>query len=282
MQRRLFLASVLPAFAARPADTLTAAEVVARIRKQVAVNWREGQTVDTIKTANPNQTVKGIATSFTSTMEVLEKAAAKGLNMVIVHEPTFYNHEDKREGLEGAVFNNKAAFLEKNNMVVMRFHDHWHARRPDGIQVGMVATLGWEKNREGDNPRRFAFAPSTLEAFAGGIAKNMGIQTMRVIGDRKQQIRNVVLSPGYATLQGVMRTLERDDVDALVIGEAREWEGVEYARDAVRMGRKKALIILGHAMSEDGGMKECANWLKTFIPEVPVEFIASGEPFWRP
>lgn len=265
-----------------PADPLTAAEVLARIQKQVAVNWRDGQTVDTIKTANPNQTVKGIATSFTSTMEVLEKAVAKGLNMVIVHEPTFYNHEDKREGLEGTVFNNKAAFLEKNGMVVMRFHDHWHARRPDGIQVGMVATLGWEKFRDGENPRRFAFAPASLESFAGNIAKNMGIQTMRVIGDRKQQIRNVVLSPGYATLQGVMRTLERDDVDALVIGEAREWEGVEYARDAVRMGRKKALIILGHAMSEDGGMKECANWLKTFIPEVPVEFIPSGEPFWRP
>ncbi|MBS1835772.1 MAG: Nif3-like dinuclear metal center hexameric protein [Acidobacteria bacterium] len=281
MHRRVFLASVLPAFA-RPADPLTAAEVVARIQKQVAVPWREGQTVDTIKTSNPNQTVKGIATSFTSTMEVLEKAAAKGLNMIIVHEPTFYNHEDKRDGLEGAVYNAKTAFLEKNGMVVMRFHDHWHARRPDGIQTGMVATLGWEKYRDSANPRRFVFPAASLEAFTAGIAKHMGIQTMRVIGDRKQQVRNVVLAPGYATLQGVMRTLERDDVDAMVIGEAREWEGVEYARDAVRMGRKKALIILGHSMSEDGGMKECAAWLKTFIPEVPVEFIASGEPFWRP
>ena len=29
-------------------------------------------------------------------------------------------------------------------------------------------------------------------------------------------------------------------------------------------------------------MKECAAWLKTFITEVPVEFVPAGEPFWTP
>ncbi len=31
-----------------------------------------------------------------------------------------------------------------------------------------------------------------------------------------------------------------------MIGEAREWETVEYVADAVSSGRRKALIILGH------------------------------------
>jgi putative NIF3 family GTP cyclohydrolase 1 type 2 len=68
----------------------------------------------------------------------------------------------------------------------------------------------------------------------------------------------------------------------LVVGEQREWEGVEYAQDTVAAGHKKGLIILGHAISEDPGMDECARWLKTFITEVPIEFIPAGEPFWRP
>ena len=29
-------------------------------------------------------------------------------------------------------------------------------------------------------------------------------------------------------------------------------------------------------------MINCANWLKTFITEVPVEFIPTAEPFWSP
>ena len=41
-------------------------------------------------------------------------------------------------------------------------------------------------------------------------------------------------------------------------------------------------ILLGHANSEEAGMEYCARWLKTFIPEVPVEFLPAGDPFWTP
>jgi hypothetical protein len=77
--------------------------------------------------------------------------------------------------------------------------------------------------------------------------------------------------------RGVMRTLQESDV--LVVGEIREWEGVDYAHDAVAAGNRKGLIILGHAVWEDPGMNECATWLRTFIPEAPVEFIPAGELF---
>jgi hypothetical protein len=67
-----------------------------------------------------------------------------------------------------------------------------------------------------------------------------------------------------------------------VIGESREWEVIEYAQDTLATGKKKGLIILGHAISEENGMLECAKWLKTFITEVPIEFVPAGEPFWQP
>jgi hypothetical protein len=44
-------------------------------------------------------------------------------------------------------------------------------------------------------------------------------------------------------------------------------------------GDKKAMVTLGHAISEDPGMKLCADWLKTFITDLPVEWIPAGEPF---
>ena len=38
--------------------------------------------------------------------------------------------------------------------------------------------------------------------------------------------------------------LSRDDVEILVAGETREWETVEYVRDASALGLKKAMILL--------------------------------------
>ena len=71
-------------------------------------------------------------------------------------------------------------------------------------------------------------------------------------------------------------------VQALVIGEAQEWETVEYVADAVSAGQQKSLIILGHIPSEQAGMEECTRWLKTFVTEVAIEFIPAREPFWSP
>jgi putative NIF3 family GTP cyclohydrolase 1 type 2 len=123
---------------------------------------------------------------------------------------------------------------------------------------------------------------TTLAALAGDARKKLQGRTIRVIGDPQLKVRRVAINPGYADLQGVVRNLSRPDVDVLVIGEAREWEGILYAQDAIAAGKSKALIVLGHVISEENGMNECARWLKTFISEVPVEFIPAGEPFWSP
>src|SRR5580700_315930 len=130
----------------RDAPPLTAGGVIDSIKAHVAVPWR-AQTVDTIKSGSSDTPVKGIATTMMATLDVVQRAAAGGLNMVITHEPTFYSHEDKTDTLkDDPTYEFKQNFLDKNNMVVFRFHDHWHAHQPDGIATGMVQALDWTKN----------------------------------------------------------------------------------------------------------------------------------------
>jgi len=43
--------------------------------------------------------VNGIAVTMMATMDVLERAAASGHNLIITHEPTFYSHEDNPRDL---------------------------------------------------------------------------------------------------------------------------------------------------------------------------------------
>jgi len=278
-QFALGAAAASVALAQNQPAALTAAGVLHRIQQNVGVPWRD-QTVDTIKSGSPSTAVRGIATTMMATLDVVQRAAAAGRNMVITHEPTFYSHEDKTEGLQDdPTYRLKQDFLDKNNMVVFRFHDHWHARRPDGIATGMAQALGWEKNVDRQNPRQFLFDGITLSAMATQMRDKLGIKTMRVIGDPALLVRSVAATWGY---NSSLRPFARPDLDVLIIGEAREWELVEYAADAVTSGKKKGLIVLGHIPSEQSGMQYCAEWLKGFISEVPIDFIPAAEPFWRP
>ncbi len=135
-----------------PANRLTARQVIERIQKNVGVTWHS-QTVDTFKAGDPDTPVTGVATTMMATYDVLARAAAAGCNLIITHEPTFYDHRDQTAALlkeNDAVLAAKQALIEKYHLVIWRFHDHWHERRPDGIQVGMVRALGWEKFPESD------------------------------------------------------------------------------------------------------------------------------------
>src|ERR1700722_4713634 len=258
---------------------LTAGAVIAAIQAHVGVPWR-AQTVDTIKSGSPSTTVKGIATTMMATFDVVKRAAADGLNMVITHEPTFYSHEDKTDDLkDDPVYRQKQEFLDRNQMVVFRFHDHWHAFRPDGIATGMMQSLDWTKNVDPANPRQFLFDGITLADLARQIQDRLKIRTMRVVGDPALKVRRLAANWGYA---GSLRGFARPDIDALIIGEAREGELIEYAADAVTSGAKRGLIVMGHIPSEQGGMVNCANWLKVFITEVPVRIVPAAEPFWSP
>jgi putative NIF3 family GTP cyclohydrolase 1 type 2 len=163
---------------------------------------------------------------------------------------------------------------------VFHFHDHWHRRHPDGIAAGMVHDLGWEKNTDADDLKALTFPGTLLARFAQDIEAKLGIRTMRVLGDPKLPVNHVVTSWGY--VGAGIQLISREGVDVLVCGETREWELVEYVQDMISAGKKKALIVLGHVVSEQAGMRLCAEWLKPFIPEVPIEFIPAAEPFWRP
>ena len=259
---------------------ITAREVVADIQKRVGVEW-DKNTVDTFKAGNPDATVTGIAVTMMATMDVLQRASAQGLNFVITHEPTFYAHLDTPEGMpeNDPVWAEKREFIEKHGMVVWRFHDHWHKRKPDGIEAGMVRALGWENYQRPDNEHLFVMPDTTVKDLAEQVARKLGSPVVRYVGNPEMRLKKVALSPGSEGFESETHTLERDDVEVLLVGETVEWETVEYVDDAAAQGRRKALIVIGHIPSEQAGMEECTRWLKEFVKGVPIKFVPTKQPF---
>jgi len=260
---------------------MIAGEVLERIQKNLGVPWNERTYRDTFKIGGPETEVTGIATTFMCSLDLLQQAQAAGLNMVIPHEVTFWNDRDDITGLENdPIYKYKTEFGARNRMVVLRLHDHAHAHRPDFIWTGLARAMGWEGGEGSTAAHKFSIPSTTLEALASDIQRRTKARTLRVVGDPRANVSTVSVGLGYNIPRPTF------DVDVTIGGENPETDGAfdatEYVRDAATLGSSKGQIILGHAISEEPGMEDCATWLRTFITEVPIQFVRAGEPFWAP
>ncbi len=277
---------VTAGFAQSSTTPVTAQQAIDRIVKATGTTLPPN-TVDTIKEGDPGTVITGMVATFSPTMEVLRKAVADGDNLIVSHEPTFYNHPDERTlFVDDPVYKEKLAYIQEHHLVIWRFHDSWHARRPDGIAEGFVDQVGWQQYEApgplGKNGNLFTVPQTTLLGLSKELKKKLHARVIRIIGDPNLKVTQVAYAPGASGEEKQVRALERDDVEVLLVGEIPEWETILYVRDAAQQGRKKALILLGHVTSEEPGMENCAKWLKTIFPGMRVDFIPAGEPYWTP
>src|SRR5260221_2207925 len=83
--------------------------------------------------------------TFLATCEVIQRAKELNANLIIAHEPIFYNHLDKTDWLrKDTVYEAKRQLVETNGLVVWRFHDYLHSMRPDPVFVGIIQALAWQ------------------------------------------------------------------------------------------------------------------------------------------
>ncbi|UCJ10277.1 Nif3-like dinuclear metal center hexameric protein [Chitinophaga pendula] len=259
-------------------NTYTVKDVIDLILREIP-NAPFPNTVDTLKNGNPDQKVTGIITTMFPTVKVIEEAVKRKANFIIAHEPTFYNHLDDKNWVPGSsVVKEKEALLNKYNIAVWRFHDYWHAYRPDGIGYGVLKQTGWLQYwKPGEVTVHIPARP--LQAIASHLKRTLGIQQVRVLGNLAQSCSSVTFLPGAAGGQTQMRFAEQEKPDLLIVGELHEWETAEYIRDARQLGHKTALIVLGHSVSEEPGMYWLQEWLQPKITGITVTHIPSGNPF---
>jgi len=259
---------------------LTASAVIGKIIEKTGAPLIPN-TVDVIKEGNPETTVTGIVTTMFATMPVMKKAVEMNCNLVIVHEPLYYNHTDQTSQFANdPVFLEKQKFIRDHKLVIWRFHDYIHSIRPDGILTGMVSKLGWKSYLWNDRLDEYSLPETTLENLLKDLKKTFPENAFYVIGDPKMKFTKVRLAPGAPGSSYHMRILGQTDTEVLIAGEVPQWETYEYMRDAVDQGRKKAVVFIGHINSEEAGMEYCAEWLKSFINGIPVSFVRSGPSYW--
>lgn len=238
------------------------------------------QTVDTIKSGDATQPLKGVVTTFMANDEVIKKAIALGANLIVTHEPTFYNHEDKTDWIEqDAVYKFKRKLLDENNIVVFRYHDYIHSIKPDPVVMGVVEKLGWQKFINEDNPRIVTLPSRKLSGLCKEVKTKLGSEQIRYIGSGDMSCSKVGLMVGASGGNSHISLLGSTDIDVIIVGEIHEWETSEYIRDAISAGQNRALIVAGHAPTEEPGMEWLARWLQPQMTRIKVTHVPGVSPF---
>ena len=135
------------------------------------------KTCDTLKAGDPDAEVERVAVCMFATVDVIRKARAWGAQLLITHEPTYYNHWD--EHTDDPFETEKRRLIEEAGITLYRFHDHPHCTDPDIITTGEIQYLGldctMEKTDVFDLTRLHLATPITPRQLAKHIEETLDI-----------------------------------------------------------------------------------------------------------
>ncbi len=256
---------------------MKASEVISKLC-EYGKDFQYTQTCDTVKCGTLDKDVKKVAVAMFPTMDLVKDVLEWGAELLIVHEPTYYNHWEITP--ESEVLAKKREFLENSGLTIFRFHDHPHRNYPDLIAAGEVKYMNLDgevvfRGDVFDLTQIKLNTPTTPMDLAKHIEKNLNIQRIKLYGAINEPCTKI--SACFGAPGDVFDVLSSDETEILLIGECNEWAMPEYVRDAAAMGYKKAMLVLGHIGSERAGMVYTAELLQEQLPELEVKYFECGE-----
>ncbi len=248
---------------------------------------------DGVKYGDTSKECTGIITTCFANGKVIQEAIRLGYNLIYCHEPTFWDHMDALDRVkDNPVFQAKAKLLDEHGITIFRDHDHTHAHqgRPDWIELGWTEELGWGpyQVQGADGPKRHLFdlPETTVEKLALELKTKMGLNGVRIVGDRSQKVSRAWMCVHLLPLpifdtDAVIRSVIDADVDVIIPLDTVDWTGLAFIRDAALLGFGKAAILPGHFNLEELGMRYLAKYLAEAmdIPGIPVTYVQSGDMF---
>lgn len=256
--------------------------------KLIAYNGCDGY-----KCGNPDDVCKKVAVALVPTAEVLKKAGEAGCNLVITHEPIFYQTPDFPSWMgnfKNSVYEEKQKLIDEYGLTVFRDHDHMHAHNPDSIFFGVMRELGWEqyyvKPKSGAAGYFCMDLPKMkLRDVAEHLKEKLNLNGLKYMGDLDKEVSRVAivghLFPGFMGADEVgedgfyhdfamelMKAMEEDGVEVIIPGEIIEWTVLAYIRDAIEMGKNMSCLSIGHFNVEELGMKDFADRIREQIEDV--------------
>jgi putative NIF3 family GTP cyclohydrolase 1 type 2 len=268
------------------AAPLLAKDVAACLRSLVEV---AEPSVDRIVIGDPETEVAKIGTCWMPYWDTCRQAVRDGVNLLVVHEPTFYTHwdlDEKSPDLFAASPAGREAYLKAvgakkdwiraNKLVIIRCHDVEDKIGGFGVPFAFGRLLGFDN---GDIVRSkpyynvYRTEPRPAIEVARTIARKMAEVRQPGVafyGDGKRIVDSVGVGTGcycdpieFMDLAPAL-FVSIDDV-------VRTWTQTVYARDTGH-----PLVVVNHGATEEAGVRGLSEFLKSRYPERQVIHYAQG------
>lgn len=245
-------------------------------------------TCDTLKAGDPEAELGSrVAVTMFATPDVIRDAAAWGAKLIIVHEPTFYDHLDSKEHFESQtgfvreILEKKKKLIEDCGVTIYRYHDHPHCRVPDMISEGETKYAGlkgtWSKGKYYAVNRLDLDEPMSVKQVAATLEKNLNIARVRICGCAADDFMVKKIGLCFGTPGHLQQELEECDI--VLTGEICEWSQGEFARDCTGLGIPKAILVMGHTCSEREGMRLLAELIPQHWQGIETMYFESGDSY---
>lgn len=220
-------------------------------------------TVDKIIMGDPQKNIRKILVSLYPDLRAVKYAIDNSFDMLITHEPTFWNHSAELENLDKMEDNSpkkraglmKKKLIDDSGLVILRNHDVWDRMPGIGIPWAWAEFLGFEGEPAvigaAGYQHRYDIRPTTLDDLAANIAKKtalIGEPGVQVIGDGGRKVSSIGIGTGCCC---ILESFVDMGCDAAIVSDdgCIYWKDIKWAMDI-----DFPIIRVNHATSEEPGM----------------------------
>jgi putative NIF3 family GTP cyclohydrolase 1 type 2 len=267
-------------------DIITAGDLQKYLRSLHPVSE---PSVDRIIIGDPATRIKKGGTAWTPYFKTLKNAVSQGINVLVVHEPTFYMHWDLDKKGENffstpspaneqylEALETKKKWIESNGLVIIRSHDVPDILKSFGIPFGLGQKLGL-KNENIIRSKDYYNVYKIEKEKAANVAKNIADKLkdfnqpgVAFYGDPNRIVSTIGLGTGCISDPQQYAELNADlhiGIDDTI----RTWIQTTFAEDTGR-----PLVVINHGTSEEMGMRLLNEHLNKHITSVEFIHISQG------
>lgn len=236
------------------------------------------KTVDRIIIGDPQTEIVKIGTAWMPYWETCREAVAQGVNVLVVHEPTFYTHWDlDGEQLYPDTIAEKHRWIESSGLVIIRCHDVLDKLQTAfGIPFAFGHGLGFSDAdllRSTTYYNVYRCDPTPARQVAGRIAQSLkvlGQPGVGFYGDGSRIVESVGLGTGMICNPIEFASL-KPDLFVVINDAIQTWTQGEFSCDT-----GTPMVVIDHGASEEFGVKALSDHLVSAFPHFEVIHFQQG------
>jgi len=245
--------------------------------------------VDQLIVGNPDALVKKVGTAWMPYLKTIREAIDKDVNLLVVHEPTFYTHLDLQKSdldyhtapepartVYYEARDSKLGLIKKNNFSIIRCHDVLDKIPEFGIPFSFGQKLGFPNSdilTSKTYYNVYRIKPMPAIEFALQVARqltSLNQPGVAFYGDENRVIKSVGLGTGCICNPLDYMELKADCYIA-IDDTIHTWYQTTFAEDT-----GKPLIVVNHGTSEENGMVLLNRHLAKTFPQMEFVHFSQG------